>query len=407
MVACNAEGSSYAVTPCEFGCSEASGGCNECAPNSVVCAGSELNRCGSDGLPASSETCALSCVNEPNPHCAYLEPKYLPDICDVLANQETLVISSSGTFDTNLNSNCNGGVVTQAGGPEICVVRYGTITIEDGMSLTVTGARVLALVADRALLMAGYLDLSAKGSENGPGGGSFLSGTLGTTPDGGGGAGFATPGGHGGSATTHGGASNGGAASVDPAALTALFGGPRTGIDTITTGGGGGGATLVSCRGTVAISGEINAAGGGAAGGTYLLVAPLGGSGGGAGGHVVMQGVAITVTGKLFANGGGGGAGMRSDGTPGNQGEDGTRGLTAAQGGMAQSGEGGGGGGGGGVAGSVPGIGLRLQTAGTSAGGGGGSNGFFQSYTPAGVEATLTPSQASPVPKPNGTVPTR
>lgn len=42
-----------------------------------------------------------------------------------------------------------------------------------------------------------------------------------------------------------------------------------------------------------------------------------------------------------------------------------------------------------------------------TAGGGGGSIGFFQTYTPEGVEPALTPTDVSPTFQPNGTINTR
>jgi hypothetical protein len=54
-----------------------------------------------------------------------------------------------------------------------------------------------------------------------------------------------------------------------------------------------------------------------------------------------------------------------------------------------------------------PGSGKHPTASGDTPGGGGGSVGFFQSYTPAGVTPTLTPSHASPAFQPNATIPTR
>lgn len=403
-IVCNAAGANYDVTECASGCSETQRACNACAIDSATCSGDALKTCGPDGRVASSEECALGCVDSPAPHCRYIEPRYLPSICDASATIASLVISSSGALDTNLSTTCNGGVVQQTGGPEICVMRYGTIQIESGVSIVATGARALALVSDRDLSIGGMLDVSAEGFASGPGGGTTRSGGNPSNPNGAGGAGFKTAGGSGGSATMNGGAANGGVTAPDPAVLTVLIGGPQSGPEALFVGGGGGAATLASCRGAVVVSGEIHAGGGGGAGGS-LFLQPLGGAGGGAGGYVVLQGLDVTITGKLFANGGGGGAGMRSNQTTGTQGYDGDRTIFAAPGGAAQSGEGAGGSGG--TGGSAPGPGLRLVTAGTSAGGGGGSVGYFQSYTPTGITPTLTPSAASPAPQPNGTIATR
>jgi len=345
-VICDANGSNYDVRECASGCSEANGACNACAVDTATCSGDALKTCGPDGLVATCEECVLGCVESPDPHCRYLEPRYLRDVCDAPAQIASLIVSIDGV-----------------------------------------------------------LDVSAEGFASGPGGGTLRSGAIGTTPNGLGGAGFKTAGGSGGTATVNGGAANGGAQAQDPAALTVLIGGPQSGPADLIVGGGGGAATLISCRGTVTVSGEIHAGGGGGAGGSLFLGQPVGGAGGGAGGYVVLQGAHITVTGKLFANSGGGGAGMRSNQMTGQIGYDGDRAITAAPGGAAQSGEGAGGQGG--TESGPPGVGLRLNTAGTSAGGGGGSVGFFQSNTPTSITPTLTPSAASPAPQPNGTIPTR
>lgn len=404
-VICAPSGSNYDVTECAAGCSETNEACNACAVDTAACSGDALKTCGPDGLVASSEKCALGCVEAPNPHCRYLQPKYLPDVCDTPASSASLIVSSSGTLDTNLSASCNGGVVVQTGGPEICVVRYGAISLQQGVSLVASGARALAMVSDQDLSIDGFLDVSAEGFDSGPGGGTLRSGGFGASPNGSGGAGFKTAGGSGGSSTMNGGAGNAGAALADPAALTVLVGGPQSAPDPWVIGGGGGAATLVSCRGTVLVNGEIHAGGGGGDGGNVFFGTVLGGSGGGAGGNVVLQGAAVAVTGKLFANGGSGGAGKPSDAAKGAKGYEGERAAIVATGALATSGEGAGGDGGAGT--TLPGSGGRLTIAGASAGGGGGSVGYFQSYTPAGVTPTLTPSAASPAPQPNGTIPTR
>ena len=67
---------------------------------------------------------------------------------------------SATTIDTNLDVLCTGGVVLQATGPAICVIRARTITIGPG-NVAVTGPRALALVSDQALRVTGTLDASA------------------------------------------------------------------------------------------------------------------------------------------------------------------------------------------------------------------------------------------------------
>src|SRR5262249_45073430 len=131
------------------------------------------------------------------------------------------------------------------------------------------------------------------------------------------------------------------------------------------------------------------------------------GTGGGAGGNVVVQGLAITVTGQLYANGGGGGAGwLMGSSQFGQSGTDGTRSISvSAPGGVSFSGEGAGGAGG--RLGTAPGVGLAPTNSNALPGGGGGSIGFFQTYAPAGATIALTPSAASPGFGPNIAINTR
>lgn len=379
--------------------------CNQCEPSTSRCEAGVFQACDAEGRIAIEETCALGCVEGPAPHCAYLEPRYLPDVCDTRATLDELTIASTATFDTDFDPACTGGVVAQTGGPSICVVRYGTIAIAASRSLNVIGTRALALVADHSIAIDGLLDVGANGPKDGPGGGTFGSGGSVMTPNGGGGAGFKTAGGPGGSPAADGGASNGGSTSVDPVVFEVLLGGPRSPSGQSLRGGGGGTATLISCRGTVSVSGIISAGGGGGAGGLLLLGTPSPGAGGGAGGYVVLQGLDIAVTGNVFANGGGGGGGIPPGFTMGVTGSNGLCSLAPASGGSFNLGEGRGGLGG--SATSNPGPGGRSIAIGSSAGGGGGSMGFFQSYTPAGVTPTLTPSLASPGFQANAVVRTR
>lgn len=401
-ITCNASGTNYEVETCTDGCSAANRGCNSCAPDTSRCVEAGLSRCGSNGVLSVAEPCALGCVEAPTPHCAYLQPKYLPSVCDVPSAEPSLTISNSGTFDTSLDSNCNGGIVVQNGAPSICVAHYGTITIQAGKTLTIIGrteipnegGRSVALVADGALTIEGTVDLGAVGMQSGPGGGTTVSSGPPVGSNAQGGAGGKTAGGPGGSLTADGGALNGGAPSTNPNLLTALVGGARV------VGGGGGGGMMISCRGTVSVPGVISAGGGG---GVVFLVA----GGGGAGGNIVLQGIDVVVTGEVYANGGGGGAGA----APGQQtgfafGEDGSRSDSiSARGGVPLTG--GGGGGDGGRANASPRPGLAPTVTGGKPGGGGGSIGFAQTYTPAGVTPTLTPAHSSPLFEPNGTIPTR
>jgi hypothetical protein len=361
---CSASGDNYDIVECEFGCNPIAG-CNTC--NTSDCE-------------------------------KHIIPKYVPTICGQLASSSALTISSNTTLDTSDASACT-SVVPQASGPEICVMHYGTITIERNQTYTVKGSRALALVADYALTVDGVLDVSAYTFTNGPGGGTVASGTGVNVA--GGGAGYRTVGGAGASDTVDGGAANGGAARTNPALLAELFGGPRPDPGaTSGPGGGGGAATLISCRGTTSVSGLIDAGGGGGPGGsltnTFEYRYP---GGGGAGGTVVLQGLNVSVTGEIYANGGGGGAG----GAPGDFGVDGLRSTAAAPGGIGDSGAGNGGPGG---TETVPQHGKKPATSGGFTGAGGASAGFILVYTPQGIVPTRTPIAISPGFEATGTIAT-
>jgi hypothetical protein len=418
LLTCNASGDAADSQDCGVaGCNADASRCNQCVPKSDSCGANpnEIDHCGADGLPAGKDNCALACTSLPSTHCSYLEPRYLPDVCDSVARLPALTVMSSGNFDANLDNNCTGGVVSQSGGAPLCVVRHSVIRIAANATLTVTGARPIAFVADDELTIDGVLDISAKGTIDGPGGGAFLSGDQALNASGGGGAGFKTNGANGGNATTDGGGGLGGPAAMDPSLLTVLAGGTRArspgalqngGV----SGGGGGGATLIACRGRVFVTGTIASSGGGGQGGFDRFfggtIALVSGGGGGAGGNVAIQGAGITVTGQVFANGGGGGAGVATNDGDGQPGADGTRSATTpASGGISLGPEGSGGAGG--IQGTAPGVGLHPPATGATAGGGGGSVGFFQTYTPAGIAPALAPSMASPSFNPNKAIKTR
>ncbi len=404
---CNASGNGFDDRSCGApGCNLSAGRCNECVPSSATCSSGStpaLSRCSSDGLTQPDQACQLACVGENGTtaaHCAFLVPKYLPDVCATPATDALFAVDSASiNIDTNLDNLCNGGIVTQpGGGPPLCVMRYGQFRISAGRQLKVTGARVLAVVTDDKLELLGTLDVSADGTMSGPGS-VTASGVKSSNANGGGGAGFAQNGAAGGSANTDGAGGAGGAA-FDPLPLP-LRGGPRSptqGIAPIGANGGGGGgaATLISCRGTVTVSGALDAGGGGGQGGSDEIFGPqislYAAAGGGAGGYVVLQGLDVAVSGQVFANGGGGGGGGAND-AAGGQGGDGGRSTSPTAGGSPLAGSGAGGSGG--AAGFAPGVGKR-PPGGGSAGGGGGSMGHFQVYAPSGVNPVVTPSAASP-----------
>ncbi len=406
-ITCNPMGMNYDLGLCDLGCDPASGCITEvisCEPNTLRCGDRVVERCDANG-EFSSEACDVACIDEGGPHCAYLEPKYLPDICDVPGTGHL----DFGPFDTNIDSQCNGGIVAQVDGPEICVVRYSTITVPAGVDAKVTGSRALALVADEKLEVLGTLDVSADASRSGPGAGEQNRGRA-NGFGGGGGGGFKGTGGSGGNNTSPGGAANGGPARQAAAFPSLVAGQGEISSDSpISAGGGAGGAAiLVSCRGFVEISGLVDAGGGGGRGGgdgdgRPNNVAINAGGGGGSGGQVVIQALSVRVTGTLVANGGAGGNGSGRrvnplsgrDSGPDNYvaapGEDGRRDGQSASAPPSTDPRGG--------SGSI-GFGGYPGAAGPADGsfvgaGGGGSGGFFRIVSRA-TDVIATPLVASP-----------
>jgi len=348
-----------------------------------------------------------------------VEWKYLPTICDAAASSP-LSVSGTQAVDTSNAGACTGGTFAQAAGPEICVFRATTIDVVAGAVVSYRGSRALALVADGDVTIAGTIDVGADSANavSGPGGNYVIQPTFteatnasdaSMTARGGGGAGARTAGASGG------GAVNGGVAVAD-ITNTPLVGGAQAdrrlalpGVGGYVNGGfGGGGMTLISCNGTLRVTGTVHAGGGGgAAAGSVIQTAAgnyaSGGFGGGAGGTVVFQARAIELTGSFYANGGGGGTGrFNSASFPGKSSTLADPCPSAVEiVSMQPVGRGGKGG-----CGATPPT--AGETGGPSSsdthGGGGGSVGFFRTVMPTGVPV-VTPTIAQPAFEPNETVP--
>lgn len=400
---CSPTGDGLRTETCAGGCNTDASRCNACVPDAVACLPdrSAIETCANDGSATTSASCTLDCLDADATHpvrCGYIEPVFLPDVCDEPATAPSFDPGATGTLDTGLDLLCNGGIITQTAGPAICVVRYKTIEIAAARSFRVTGARALALVADDTLTIAGVLDASAGGA--GAGG---TSGGQAFANSGGGGAGFRVAGASGG-ASDIGNGGAGGAMLTPDAAITGLIGGrnptrPSQAQQTLghpLPGAGGGALALVACRGTVTVSGTIDVNGGGGGGGRAIQsggnTVLIGGTGGGSGGFVVMAGIDVVVTGNLFANGGGGGGGCTLANCT-NPGQVGQRSTAVAQGGIGGTDSGSGGNGGTGATAPTPGIGAPSLP---GKGGGGGAAGWLWAYTPAGFAPTITPAMASP-----------
>jgi hypothetical protein len=412
---CNDTGDGVRTETCGAGCNEASKKCNDCVANGATCSSdhTKLNHCDAEGTLASSDACGAGCITTATGDaCGHVQPMWLPNVCDTAATTPSASLTG-GTIDTSQDAMCTGGVLT-VNGQTFCVIRAGTIDIG---TLKVIGNKAIAFVADDALNVTGILDVSADGTNMGPGGGYLGQGasSVNGSYQGAGGSGFAQTGGAGGPNESNAGALPGG--SVTQRLTTAQFIGGAQGGNSIcgnginslcisaidfSGGGGGGGALLIACRGkvTVASTATIDAGGGGGAGGGdhYNQSTSLkqgGGGGGGTGGYVVFQGGQVELLGKFYANGGGGGGACGTDNCRGPAGADGGRVTTGAPGGDTAGNTCGGG-----IGGSVsnnPGAGeLTFSAAAAGAGGGGGAIGKFEVFTPAGVSPTITPAQASP-----------
>jgi hypothetical protein len=185
--------------------------------------------------------CATTFCNPGTQTCqpGTVTPRYLENVCETSAGND-LIVTTDRVFDSDVDVDCTGGIVGQANGPSICILRHGVIRIAPGVSFRVTGTRSIALVADTLVSVSGTLDVSASNFTNGAGGGVTTSGGQPGTTDGtgGGGAGFKTAGGSGGNSASAGGAANAGQAGSS--ALAILSGGPRAAGN----GGGGGGGAL-------------------------------------------------------------------------------------------------------------------------------------------------------------------
>jgi hypothetical protein len=240
----------------------------------------------------------------------------------------SLVISGgSAGLDTTSGMLKPAGVVVgaarlQASGAEAWVISVDALTITD--VLTVTGSRPLILLVHGGASIAGTIDVSAVATTPGPGGDRASCGAstggpgtvIGGEGAGGGGGGGGAPGSPGCNpniGSGDGGA--GGAAFAGPIMpLVGGCGGGRGGDPGAPGGAGapgsGGGAVQITARDVLTIAGTITAAGGGGRGGDPTASSEdEGAGGGGSGGAILVQAPAVSVPGRLCANGGSGGEG--------------------------------------------------------------------------------------------------
>lgn len=341
------------------------------------------------------------------------------DLC-AQAEPTTMFEVAGGQQMINTDKDPRCDTLTQAGGVNVCLIYATAVVIDGSATLTATGQRPLAIASTSTLTLEGTIDVGSHGGQQGPGADtaecSFAGMPANDTGGGGGGAGgsFTLAGGDGGSGDqNNNGSPSGPALPGKHGAITAISalrggcpgqaggdegGGPGSGRGG--RGGHSGGALYLFARDSIAISGNVRATGAGGAGGDGLA----GGGGGGTGGLIVIESPSIMSSGRISANGGGGGqgGGVSSEGlfkpsmrVPGNAGQDGDLGATAAAGGA-------------GAANNDPGFGpggaggaVTAAASGTTAdfggGGGGGAAGvvMIRSKQPQ-LSGVISPMPATP-----------
>jgi hypothetical protein len=310
-------------------------------------------------------------------------------------------VQLAGAIDTTTDERCR--PVAQNAAPELCVIAGTTIDTLDNVSIQ--GNRPLILAATSTILITAMLDASSRrGVKAGPGArsscGAAGDGANGTASGGGGAGGtFAFLGGPG--ATGQAGASVGGSPmAVEP--LVAILGGcpgffgGRPAGSRARGGEGGGAIGLIAGESiTVESSGRINASGASGAGGP--VAATGGGGGGGAGGLILFDAPDVTISGPVYARGGGGGGGGGSGaaGTPGTNGGEPSNTTSNTGGGLRGLPDGGDGAPGCGSPNGTDGGFPTMNPVGGGGGGGGGGCGVIRIY---GAHTINIPTNPAPTP---------
>lgn len=284
--------------------------------------------------------CDLGCIDGPPAHCGVM---VIANVDAALAGTPLngdVVIAADGLIDTGAcawphpGTPIVGQVVSVAGGPEVCLFRFTTLTVPVGAEVGAVGPRPLVIVAEGEVQILGELSVdSRRAGTSSPevlGAGANTGGTTGTPgtaggmyAGGGGGGGFATDGGDGGNAIS--GAGIGGMGGVgasyplEPLVGGARGGGGGGGVLVTSVGGAGGGAMQISSRTRIV---SLNYLGASGAGGERGGGVSTGGAGGGSGGAIFLEAPEIMLGGDLNVAGGGGGSGscLSGSGSGGNDG---------------------------------------------------------------------------------------
>jgi hypothetical protein len=335
-----------------------------------------------------------------------------------------LVVEVAASFDTERcsASSVDSRIVRQRDRSEVCALIVSNLHIASEGTLRVFGPRPLVVLASGDMEIEGTLDVSARGTEPGagggvggtpraPDGGGLVRGrggsSMGVYSDGGGGGGgLCSTGGNGGAG---GPAMGGGRGEGLVITLEPLVGGGGGGLGpgggrtvpdgNAGLGGAGGGAVQLTARGTLRLRGRIHAGGGGGGGGAPddRFTNWGAGGGGGGGGGILLEATTLRIEPGAFilASGGGGGAGANA-GAPPSPGRDGREAVTRASGGVG-GGMYGASGGGGGAGAEGAGLDGASNTAeGSNGGGGGGGAGCIVLRAPGGAarpdSVTLSPA---------------
>ncbi len=301
-----------------------------------------------------------------------------------------------GSISTNMDStDCT--VMLTSTQDMVCVISGETIMIG---TIRATGTYPLVVVAAKAIVVNGVVDVSAQGGTSGAGWpapngtcppGTEAQGQSGAAAGGAGGS-FGTAGGVGGNASSAEGGTPGAAVGTPKSSRAGCDGEPGGGTGNANYGFGGGAVYLIAGE-TIGVGAgaAINASGGGApiSGGNTLSI--IGGGGGGSGGLIGLDAMTINNHGNVLANGGGGAAGTQDTSGAGDSPNASTPSV-AARGGQSDISNANGGEGA--VATATGGMGLA-NTSGPAGGGGGGVGYILVNGSVSGADGVFSPPPTS------------
>lgn len=334
-------------------------------------------------------------------------------ICAPMAMLQGVTYSTAIDINTDDDTMCTRVEPAQNRQHELCELIGTDLTIDAAGSITAHGSRPLVLVAMSTLTIAGVVDVSSHSGSNVIGAAAdessctvkngSVQGAGFNTSGGGAGGSFGSLGGAGGAPAD--GTALPASVGVDPTTLTLVRGGCIGGAGGTDhslhtpAGGHSGGAVYLMGGASVSISGVVRANGSGGQGGASTIATDYaGGAGGGTGGLIMIDTPSLALSGGvLMANGGAGGAGCSDNAAAGGPGADPNPALPAvpAKGGT-PTGDGTGGTGGNGSTQLPPqpgGFGDPSGMTHTGAGaGGGGGKGIIRVFGSAVVGGTIVPA---------------